>query len=339
MFHQSLKRDAKGDVVEFDIDPRLVEEFGEEASVAIRRRMDASEQFVLVAAPESRPYVRMIVERLFRDAAGPLPSGTGARRRNQVVGDDFLTFLSADMVASVLILFCRIGACLMLAPGFSSPRLPARSRLTIALALTLALAPQLTGGKPFAIANLGGLSADIFGELFIGGVIGLLGRFYFHALETMMMAASMSIGLSNALGAPIDETEVQPPIATLITLTATCLIFVSDLHWELIRGVVASYSVMPVGFALRPQAALTLAADDLARAFVVALRIASPFIVFAVIVNLAIGLVNRLTPQIPIFFISGPFVIAGGLILFYFVSGSMVTVFMAEFADWAVKGN
>ena len=65
VFHQSLKRDAKGDVVEFDIDPRLVEEFGEEATVVIRRHMDASEQFVIVAAPDSRPYVRMIVERLF----------------------------------------------------------------------------------------------------------------------------------------------------------------------------------------------------------------------------------------------------------------------------------
>ena len=250
-----------------------------------------------------------------------------------------MTYLSADMVASVLILFCRIGACLMLAPGFSSPRLPARPRLYIALALTLALTPQLTGGKPFPIHNLGGLTADIFGELFIGGVIGLLGRYFFLALETMMMAASMSIGLSNALGAPIDETEVQPPIASLITLTAVCLIFVSDLHWEFLRGVVASYNIMPVGFALRPQAALTLVADDLARTFVIGLRIASPFIVFSVIVNLAIGLVNRLTPQIPIFFISAPFVIAGGLIRFYFVSGSMVTVFMAEFADWAVKGN
>ncbi len=65
VFHQALKRDAKGDVAEFDIDPRLVEEFGEEASPAIRKLMDAGEQFVIVATPETRPYVRMIVERLF----------------------------------------------------------------------------------------------------------------------------------------------------------------------------------------------------------------------------------------------------------------------------------
>jgi flagellar biosynthetic protein FliR len=250
-----------------------------------------------------------------------------------------MNFISPDMVASVFILFCRIGGCLMVTPGFSSPRLPVRPRLFIALALTLALAPQLTGGKPFPVGNLGVLAGDIFGELFIGGVIGLLGRFYFYALETTLMAVSMGIGLSNGMGAPIDQSEQLPTIATLITLTATCLIFVTDLHWELIRGLVASYSVMPVGFVLRPQAALALVVDDLARAFVIALRIASPFIVYSVIVNLAIGLVNRLTPQIPVFFISGPFVIAGGMILFYFVSGTMVTLFMAEFADWAVKGN
>jgi flagellar biosynthesis protein FlhA len=64
-FHQSLKRDAKGDVVDFDIDPRMVEQFGAEASTAIRERMDQGHSFVLVTTPDARPYVRMIVERLF----------------------------------------------------------------------------------------------------------------------------------------------------------------------------------------------------------------------------------------------------------------------------------
>ncbi len=64
-FHQSLKRDGKGDVVEFDIDPRLVEQFGTEASAAIRERLRQNQSFVVVTAPDSRPYVRMIIERMF----------------------------------------------------------------------------------------------------------------------------------------------------------------------------------------------------------------------------------------------------------------------------------
>lgn len=64
-FHQSLKRDAKGDVVEFDIDPRLVEQFGAEASDAIKVRMGQVKNFAIVTAPDARPYVRMIIERMF----------------------------------------------------------------------------------------------------------------------------------------------------------------------------------------------------------------------------------------------------------------------------------
>lgn len=65
IFHQALKRDAKGEVVEFDIDPRSLEEFSEQATKLIREFMDRGLPFVLVTSPETRSYVRMIIERLF----------------------------------------------------------------------------------------------------------------------------------------------------------------------------------------------------------------------------------------------------------------------------------
>jgi flagellar biosynthesis protein FlhA len=65
VFHQALKRDSKGDVAEFDIDPRLIEQFSTDATKVIRGLMDEGNNFVLVAAPDARLYVRMVVERLF----------------------------------------------------------------------------------------------------------------------------------------------------------------------------------------------------------------------------------------------------------------------------------
>jgi flagellar biosynthesis protein FlhA len=64
-FHQSLKRDAKGEIAEFDADPRLVEQFAADVSVAVRKAMAQGETIVLVAPPDVRPYVRMITERMF----------------------------------------------------------------------------------------------------------------------------------------------------------------------------------------------------------------------------------------------------------------------------------
>ncbi len=64
-FHESLRRDATGEIVEFDIDPLLLEEFTKDISSCITGHMGDGEQFALVVAPDARPYVRMIVERLF----------------------------------------------------------------------------------------------------------------------------------------------------------------------------------------------------------------------------------------------------------------------------------
>ncbi|QDG77433.1 flagellar biosynthesis protein FlhA [Labrenzia sp. PHM005] len=64
-FHNALKRDAKGEVTEFDIEPQLVEDFGSQMSDAVKKHMKDGQKFAIVAAPDARPYVRMIVERMF----------------------------------------------------------------------------------------------------------------------------------------------------------------------------------------------------------------------------------------------------------------------------------
>lgn len=44
---------------------RIIEQFANELSAAAKALVDRGEQFALVTAPEARPYVRMIVDRLF----------------------------------------------------------------------------------------------------------------------------------------------------------------------------------------------------------------------------------------------------------------------------------
>ena len=44
---------------------RMIEQFANELTAAVKSLVDRGEQFALVTAPEARPYVRMIVDRLF----------------------------------------------------------------------------------------------------------------------------------------------------------------------------------------------------------------------------------------------------------------------------------
>lgn len=251
-----------------------------------------------------------------------------------------MTALGSDTVLLTLLLFCRIGGCLMFMPGFSSSRVPMQVRLFLAVAATLAVAPLLL---PELRALLVGrapaqLLVIMFSEISIGAVIGLMGRMLFLALQFMATSAAMYMGFGNMPGAPIEDTEPLPPIATLVTLTATVLIFVTDQHWEIFRALVASYTVLPVTELFAPTFGLTQLTNAVSDAFVLTLQISAPFVVYAVIVNLLLGLINKLTPQIPVYFISMPFVLTGGLFLLYFTVGEFIGLFMAGFAGWLEKG-
>ena len=68
------------------------------------------------------------------------------------------------------------------------------------------------------------------------------------------------------------------------------------------------------------------------------MQISAPFIVYTLIINLMVGIANKLTPQIPVYFISIPMVLAGGFFLLYFIIGESLRVFMTGFMGWLARG-
>ncbi len=245
-----------------------------------------------------------------------------------------------NVTLATFILFCRIGACLMLMPGVASAQIPVQVRLFVAVATTLSLAPLLLDQAP-----LRSLSPDpipalrlIVIETAVGGLIGLLGRLFFLALETMAVGAATMIGLANPFGIEVEPNQMLPPLASLVTMSATVLIFVTNAHWEVLRGLVASYHAIPLGADFNTGYSLRQIASMLGDSFRIALRVCSPFFIYAVVVNLAMSLINRLTPQIAIFYVATPFIVAGGLILLYFAAGSLLGEFMAAFGAWLISG-
>ncbi|MGY8707293.1 flagellar biosynthesis protein FliR [Bradyrhizobium sp. 18BD] len=244
-----------------------------------------------------------------------------------------------DSVLVTFIVFCRIGGCLMFVPGYSSVNVPAQVRLFIALVTTFALTPILItilkplteNAAPLTLAFL------IGSETLIGTVIGLGGRVFFLALQTMATVMANAIGLSSIPGTPVGDTDPAPAVVPLIMASVTTLFFMTDQHWQVLRGLMNSYDVWQPGNRLGGSMALDLLVGRLSEAFVLTLRITSPFIVYSVIVNLAVGLINKLTPAIPVYFISVPFVLFGGFLLLYLTSDELLTQFMLGVSSWLAE--
>jgi flagellar biosynthetic protein FliR len=248
--------------------------------------------------------------------------------------------LDSSVVFGAFVLFCRIGCCLLIAPGVSSAQIPMQIRLFIAIAATLALSPLLLsdpalrklGDDPIAMARI------VVVEALIGLLIGFLARVFISALETLATGAANLLGLTNPFGVEVDPSLSMPPLATLVMLGATTLMFVSDFHWEILRGLLQSYQAIPIAGEFNGRLSLVQIGDVAGRSFLVAVQVASPFFLYSVIANFSLTLVNRVTPQIAIFYVAPPFVVSGGLLLLYFTIKPQLSEFMATFSAWLARG-
>ena len=245
-----------------------------------------------------------------------------------------------DIALTGFVVFCRVGACLMLMPGFSSARVPARIRLFIALGASLAVMPLAQADVARALTSAGpaGLPRLVILEVCVGAAIGALARLCFLALETLAMAMSMATGLTVAFSPPLEGDEQLPTFAAFLMFGVTALFFIAGLHGEALRAILRSYASMPPGSVFSTRAALSEVAGQLQAAFLVALQVASPFLIFAVVINLAFGLINKMVPQVPIYFVGVPFTLLGGLALLYATERPIVSIFIDNAAAWLARG-
>jgi flagellar biosynthetic protein FliR len=248
--------------------------------------------------------------------------------------------IDSSVIFGAFVLFCRIGGCLMIAPGVSSSQIPVQIRVLIAIAATLALSPILLDDPSLRKLEEDpiGMARTVVVEALIGLLIGFLARVFFSALETLSTGAANLLGLTNPFGVEVDTNLSMPPLATLATLGATALIFVSDFHWEILRGLLRSYQMIPVGVGFDGRYSLVQIGDTVARSFLIAVQVASPFFLYSIIANFSLTLINRVTPQIAIFFVAPPFVVSGGLVLLYFTVKAQLGEFMASFSAWLIQG-
>ena len=178
----------------------------------------------------------------------------------------------------------------------------------------------------------------IFSETLIGALIGLIGRLFYHGAAVHGDRGRPACGLQSRGRRADRGRRAASRAGDVHHVDGDRLLFVTDQHWEVLRALLASYSVIPINEPVAPALGLARLADAFSSTFILALQISSPFIVYALIINLMVGIANKLVPQIPVYFISMPFVLAGGLLLLYFTIGEALRLFMAAFVAWLTTG-
>jgi flagellar biosynthesis protein FliR len=221
---------------------------------------------------------------------------------------EWSTFLSAMTLTLV-----RISGVVVFAPFFSATAFPIRVKAVFVGVFAFLLAP-LVATLPGAHASLG--LAPLLGELSVGLVYGLV----LALLNEMLLFAGQIAGLqfSFSLVNLMDPaSSIQTPLmGELFQMMGTLIIIAAGLDRVLLASLVRSFHAAPLGaFALTPVTALAIvrAAGGI---FLAAVELAAPVLAATMLVEIAVSLLGKLSPQLPVMNLTVPLkTLTGFLIL------------------------
>lgn len=233
-------------------------------------------------------------------------------------------------------IFCRVGAAMMFLPGIGSARVPMNVRLLITSAMALALTPMLHGPVSQLVAEFPERARPylLFNEVAVGSAMGLMARFFLLALQFSATTTANAIGLAGVPGQPVDDTEALPPLTNFISVAGVMVLVTAGLPEDMIGAVAASYGTLPLRLGIDTAWLLSNLTQVASDTSLLALRLSAPFLAYAVVVNIAMGLANKFTPQISMYFTSLGIVTLGGMVLLYFSVRQMLHLFAGSFGGW-----
>ncbi|MDZ4364492.1 flagellar biosynthetic protein FliR [Brevundimonas sp.] len=240
-------------------------------------------------------------------------------------------YATAEQVWAGGLIFARIGAILMLIPGVGESSVPPRIRLSLAFVVSLALWPVVQGALPALPATVGGMAGWVLREVIVGLAIGAVLRSFTTALATAGEIVSLQTTLSFAQTANPLQAQPGTTIAAFLMLLGTTLVFATNTHHLFIAGLVGSYDLIAPARPLVTADFTSLAIRTLGDSFMLGVQLSAPVIVFAIIFNLASGLVGRVMPSFQVFFAAAPLSVLLGLSVFALSLGVLGTVFIDRY--------
>jgi flagellar biosynthetic protein FliR len=211
---------------------------------------------------------------------------------------DWTNFLSA-----MTLVLIRVGGMLAFAPFFSSTALPMRTKAVFAGAVAFLLAP-LAAALPSAQVSIG--FSALLGELAVGLVYGLT----LALLNEMLLFAGQIAGVqfSFSLVNLLDpNSAIQTPLlGDLFQLMGTLVVLGAGLDRILLASMARSFRAVPLGaYGLAPVTALAIvrAAGGI---FLAAVELAAPVLAATMLVEVAVALLGKLSPQLPVMSLTVP---------------------------------
>ncbi|WP_130835326.1 flagellar biosynthetic protein FliR [[Erwinia] mediterraneensis] len=206
----------------------------------------------------------------------------------------------------------RVLALLATAPLLGERNISKRVKLGLGVMITWLLMPLLPPVEVtlFSPAGLWLLIQQIM----IGTALGLTMQFAFAAVRTAGEVIGLQMGLSFATFFDPGSRLNMPVLARFLDMLTMLLFLSFDGHLWLISLLADSFHTMPIGGAPLNANAFMALVKAAGLIFLNGMMLALPLIILLLTLNLVLGLLNRVSPQLSVFAIGFPITLSVGIL-------------------------
>ena len=234
------------------------------------------------------------------------------------------------ILCAALLVGARLAGVFLIGPLFGQKVIPTHVRLLMIVLMTVILTPvavpsisgsaavsmlpsewsdaasKLTANQ-FESRSLIELLASLIGELGIGSMLGAVVMLIVSALRATAQVLDRQTGFSaGGVLNPGLDSEGGGPTTQLIAATSLVVLFVTDMHLHVLRHLLETFRVLPVGQLELSGIDRTLMPDLIQMSFILAIRVTIPMLALMTVVSLGLGVLQRSTPQLNLFSVGLP---------------------------------
>ncbi|HEY4081977.1 MAG TPA: flagellar biosynthetic protein FliR [Burkholderiaceae bacterium] len=210
--------------------------------------------------------------------------------------------------------FIRTMALFAGMPIFSERTVPMRVRIGLAMFIAICAQSSMPAIPALPLDSFPLLTLLIAQQLVVGMSMGFAVRLVFAALEFSGEIIGLQMGL-NFAGFFDPQTGSQGTASSRFFGSMVAFLFIAiNGHLLLINALVQSFTAFPVGD--EPFHFLRVAQPQAwgAEVFSIGLWIALPLVTMLLFVNLVLGMISRVAPQISVFSVGFPLTVSVGLV-------------------------
>ncbi|HXY05123.1 MAG TPA: flagellar biosynthetic protein FliR [Burkholderiaceae bacterium] len=214
----------------------------------------------------------------------------------------------------------RILALIGTVPVLSHRSVPLRVKVAIGVALALVLAPTIP--TPALHSSLDAAFFEtLVRNVLVGATLGFAIRILFTGIELAGQMIGLQVGLSFGGFFNPEAADTDNPVANFVSLLVLLLFLAMDGHLMVLYGLRQSFEVFPIAQGTAPhQLAFDAIAGLGAQVFSIALSISLPVLAVMLLINVVLGVMARVSPQLNLFAVGFPITLCAGMVvLFLFV--------------------